>query len=153
MMWTSGCGPCCTTPSLAPLLPCDPERLADLLDPAVDWVVVSTFKDDGGFGRKTRQWAADLYRQHGYGHYLHEGDAHAARTIDQPGLDVVPDGPAWQLGQRGDFVEGEGLLLFHDSNKIHQDWRENKIDSNAPRWGPLGGHQAPLKAPSDYAYD
>ncbi len=71
-----------TQASLAPLLPCDPERLADLLDPAVDWVVVSTFKDDGGFGRKTRQWAADLYRQHGYGHYLHEGDAHAARTID-----------------------------------------------------------------------
>jgi DNA repair photolyase len=56
-----------TQGSIAPLLPCNAERLAELLDPAVDWVVVSTFRDDGGEGRKTRQWAAQLYRQHGYG--------------------------------------------------------------------------------------
>jgi DNA repair photolyase len=47
-----------TQASIAPLLPCDPERLAEMLDPAVDWVVVSDFRDDGGNGRKTRPWAA-----------------------------------------------------------------------------------------------
>ena len=71
-----------TQASVAPLLPCSPERLAELLDPAVDWVVVSTFRDDGGLGRKTRTWAAELYRQHGYGTYLHDGDAHAEATIE-----------------------------------------------------------------------
>jgi DNA repair photolyase len=71
-----------TQASIAPLLPGNAECLAELLDPCVDWVVVSTFRDDGGNGRKTRTWAADLYRQHGYGSYLHEGDAHAAATIE-----------------------------------------------------------------------
>jgi len=71
-----------TQASLAPLLPCNAERLAALLDPAVDWVVVSTFRDDGGNGAKTRAWATELYRQHGYGNYLHEGDFHAEATID-----------------------------------------------------------------------
>lgn len=71
-----------TQASIAPLLPCDAERLAELLDPAVDWVVVSTFRDDGGDGGKTRTWAAELYRQHGYGNYLHDGDAHATATIE-----------------------------------------------------------------------
>ncbi len=71
-----------TQASVAPLLPCNAQRLAELLDPAVDWVVVSSFRDDGGEGRKTRQWAAELYREHGYGNYLHEGDAHAEATIE-----------------------------------------------------------------------
>lgn len=70
-----------TQASIAPLLPCNAERLAALLDPAVDWVVVSTFRDDGGDGGKTRRWAADLYRQNGYGSYLHDGDVHAEATI------------------------------------------------------------------------
>lgn len=70
-----------TQASIAPLLPCNPERLAEMLDPVVDWVVVSTFRDDGGEGRKTRRWAADLYRRHGYGNDLHDGEAHAAETI------------------------------------------------------------------------
>jgi DNA repair photolyase len=70
-----------TQASIAPLLPCNAERLAELLDPAVDWVVVSTFRDDGGSGGKTRTWAAELYRQHGYGSYLHDGDAQAEETI------------------------------------------------------------------------
>ncbi|MDP9315883.1 MAG: radical SAM protein [Chloroflexota bacterium] len=69
-----------TQASIAPLLPCNAERLADLLDPAVDWVVVSSFRDDGGEGRKTRQWAAELYREHGYGNYLHDGDEHVRQT-------------------------------------------------------------------------
>lgn len=71
-----------TQASIAPLLPCNGERLAEILDSAVDWVVVSSFRDDGGEGRKTRQWAAQLYREHGYGNYLHEGDAHAEATIE-----------------------------------------------------------------------
>jgi DNA repair photolyase len=71
-----------TQASLAPLLPCNAERLAELLDPAVDWVVVSTFRDDGGSGGKTRAWAAQLYRQHNYSNYLHDADAHAAATVD-----------------------------------------------------------------------
>ena len=70
-----------TQASIAPLLPCDAERLAELLDPAVDWVVVSTFRDDGGSGGKTRAWAAQLYREHGYGDYLHEGDVQAESVI------------------------------------------------------------------------
>ncbi len=71
-----------TQASIAPLLPCNAERLADLLDPAVDWVVVSTFRDDGSSGGKTRDWAARLYRQHGYGDYLHEGDDQAEQVIE-----------------------------------------------------------------------
>jgi DNA repair photolyase len=71
-----------TQASIAPLLPCNAERLADLLDPAVDWVVVSSFRDDGGDGGKTRSWAAKLYREHGYGDYLHDGDARTAATIE-----------------------------------------------------------------------
>ncbi len=78
--YTSGCTP--TQASIAPLLPCDAERLADLLDTAVDWVVVSSFRDDGGAGSKTRTWAAELYRQHGYGDYRHDGDQHAAAVIE-----------------------------------------------------------------------
>lgn len=70
-----------TQASIAPLLPCNAERLAALLDPAVDWVVVSTFRDDGGSGGKTRDWAAHLYRQHGYGDYLHDGDSRVAETV------------------------------------------------------------------------
>ncbi|HEX6288266.1 MAG TPA: radical SAM protein [Herpetosiphonaceae bacterium] len=71
-----------TQASIAPLLPCDAERLAALLDPAVDWVVVSTFRDDGGSGGKTRALAAQLYHQHGYGDYLHDGDEQAAAVIE-----------------------------------------------------------------------
>lgn len=71
-----------TQASIAPLLPCDAERMAALLDPAVDWVVVSTFRDDGGSGGKTRDWAAQLYRQHGYGDYLHDGDQRAESVIE-----------------------------------------------------------------------
>ena len=70
-----------TQASVAPLLPSNVERLAELLDPAVDWVVVSTFRDDGGLGGKTRKWAAELYREHGYGDYLHQGDAQAEHVI------------------------------------------------------------------------
>ncbi len=71
-----------TQASIAPLLPCNAKHLAEMLDPAVDWVVVSTFRDDGRNGGKTRQWAAELYREHGYGDYLHEGDVHAEATIE-----------------------------------------------------------------------
>jgi DNA repair photolyase len=55
-----------TQASVAPLLPCDPERLADLLDGAVDRVVVSTFRDDGGAGSKTRPESYAAYRERGW---------------------------------------------------------------------------------------
>jgi DNA repair photolyase len=80
-----------TQASVAPLLPCNAERLTSLLDPAVDWVVVSTFRDDGGNGAKTRAWAAELYRQHGYGNYLHEGDTHAEAAIETLRRRLGPD--------------------------------------------------------------
>jgi hypothetical protein len=43
---------------------------------------VSTFRDDGGSGGKTRRLAAELYQIHGYGNYLHEGDTQAEQTIE-----------------------------------------------------------------------
>jgi DNA repair photolyase len=55
-----------TQASVAPLLPCDPEQLAELLDGAVDRVVVSTFRDDGGAGSKTRPELYTLYRERGW---------------------------------------------------------------------------------------
>ncbi len=70
-----------TQASIAPLLPCNAERLAEMLDPCVDWVVISSFRDDGGEGGKTRAWAAKLYREHGYGSYLHDGDRQAEQVI------------------------------------------------------------------------
>ncbi len=71
-----------TQASIAPLLPCNSELLAAMLEPAVDWVVASTFRDDGGSGKKTRAWASQLYRQHGYGDYLRDSDAFAAAAIE-----------------------------------------------------------------------
>lgn len=55
-----------TIASVAPLLPCDGDRLAALLDGAVDRVVVSTFRDDGGAGTKTRPAAYALMRERGW---------------------------------------------------------------------------------------
>lgn len=70
-----------TQASVAPLLPCDPHRLAELLDPAVDWVVVSSFRDDGARGGKTRRLGAQRYRALGYGDYLGDGDRRAEETV------------------------------------------------------------------------
>ncbi|HLZ71594.1 MAG TPA: radical SAM protein [Dehalococcoidia bacterium] len=55
-----------TIASVAPLLPCDPDGLAALLDGAVDSVVVSTFRDDGGAGAKTRPAAYALLHERGW---------------------------------------------------------------------------------------
>jgi DNA repair photolyase len=109
-----------TQASIAPLLPCDAERLAELLDPAVDWVVVSSFRDDGGMGAKTRAWAAQLYRDHGYGDYLADGDAQAAATIETLKRLLGPD--RVRVGKDGfdqvcrelgvDDVELEQMALF-----------------------------------------
>ena len=72
-----------TQASVAPLLPCNPERLAELLDGAVDRVVVSTFTDDGGAGSKTRASAYQLYQEHGWaGRWLAAG-------YEQPVVDVL----------------------------------------------------------------
>ncbi len=68
--------------SIAPLLPCNAERLVDVLALAVDWVVVSSFRANGGSGSKTRTWAVELYRQHGYADYLRDGDKHMQATVE-----------------------------------------------------------------------
>jgi DNA repair photolyase len=110
-----------TQASVAPLLPCDAERLAALLDPAGDWVVVSSFRDDGGAGKKTRPWAAELYRQHGYGDYLHDGDQHFRATVETLRWALGParvrvgkdgfDQVCRELGVEAPL--GEQLPLFH----------------------------------------
>jgi DNA repair photolyase len=70
-----------TQASVAPLLPCDPEKLGDLLEGAVDRIVVSTYTDDGGGGSKTRRQAFDVYQTHGWDRdWLGEG--YEQRTVE-----------------------------------------------------------------------
>ena len=66
-----------TQASVAPLLPCDPERLAELLDPAVDWVVVSSFRDDGARGGKTRRLGLSVRDRNHLRGRVEPGDVHA----------------------------------------------------------------------------
>ncbi|HZQ38542.1 MAG TPA: radical SAM protein [Dehalococcoidia bacterium] len=109
-----------TIASVAPLLPCDGERLAGLLDGAVDSVVVSTFRDDGGAGSKTRPAAYELMRERGWARaWLAEGyerpvvEALRCRlgdvvTVGQAGFNVAravgphPPAPSPNPGRRGD---------------------------------------------------
>jgi uncharacterized Fe-S cluster-containing radical SAM superfamily protein len=63
-----------TQASIAPLLPCDPPALADLLDGRCDWVVAQALKL-GGPGARTFAPALALVRQHGYEAWLHGGAA------------------------------------------------------------------------------
>ncbi len=86
-----------TQASVAPLLPCHPNRLADLLAGSVDRVVVSTFHDDGGGGSKTRPTAYQLYREHGWeDEWLGDG-------YEQPVVDALRRrlGDAVSIGQAG----------------------------------------------------
>jgi len=108
-----------TQASIAPLLPCNAERLAALLAPAVDWVVVSSFRDDGGFGAKTRTWAAELYRQHGYGDYLRDGDTHMRATVETLCRLLGPE--RVRVGKHG----------------FDQVCRELGVDDRAPQQAPL----------------
>ncbi len=85
-----------TIASVAPLLPCDAEGLAALLDGAVDRVVVSTFRDDGGAGSKTRPAAYELMRERGWAPaWLTEGyERPVVATLRRRLGDVVTVGQA-----------------------------------------------------------
>ncbi len=64
--------------ALAPLLPCDPERLARALAPVVDRVVVDDlFTGDGAGGRRSTT-ALELLRRTGHAHWAHPGQARRA---------------------------------------------------------------------------
>lgn len=67
-----------TQAALAPLLPCDPQRLARLLEPVVDRVVVDDFfAGDGAGGRRSRAAVARL-RELGFAEWTRPGRAQAA---------------------------------------------------------------------------
>lgn len=113
-----------TIASVAPLLPCDGDRLAALLDGAVDRVVVSTFRDDGGGGSKTRPDAYAVMRERGWAPaWLADGyeqpvvEALRRRlgdvvTVGQAGFNVAraagphPPAPSPTDGGRGDHGAG-----------------------------------------------
>jgi DNA repair photolyase len=70
-----------TQAAVAPLLPCDPARLAELLDPVVERVVVDDFfRGDGANGRRS-QAALALLRAMGFGRWAEPG--YAEETIAQ----------------------------------------------------------------------
>jgi len=70
-----------TQAALSPLLPCDPERLARLLDPVVDRVVVDDFfRGDGAAGRRSDAALAKL-RALGLGAWAERGYADAAVEV------------------------------------------------------------------------
>ncbi len=86
-----------TQASVAPLLPCHPEKLAHLLAGSVDRVVVSTFHDDGGAGSKTGPAAYALYREHGWADaWLGDGCEQAVVAVLRGRL-----GDAVTVGQTG----------------------------------------------------
>jgi len=70
-----------TQAALAPLLPCDPERLAALLDPVVERVVVDDFfRGDGAGGRRSLAALARL-RALGFGAWAEPGYAADAIAV------------------------------------------------------------------------
>lgn len=71
-----------TQAAISPLLPCDPERLAGLLDPVVDRVVVDDFfRGDGAGGRRSSAALASL-RARGFGAWAEPGyAAHATEVL------------------------------------------------------------------------
>jgi DNA repair photolyase len=70
-----------TQAAVSPLLPCDPERLARLLDPVVDRVVVDDFfRGDGAAGRRSEAALARL-RAQGFGAWAERGYADAALEV------------------------------------------------------------------------
>jgi DNA repair photolyase len=72
-----------TQAALSPLLPCNPERLADLLDPVVDRVVVDDFFRGDGAGGRRSQAALALLRQRGYRNWAEPGYAEQATATLQ----------------------------------------------------------------------
>jgi DNA repair photolyase len=63
-----------TQASIAPLLPCDPVALGDLVDGQCDWVVAQALKL-GGSGARTFGLALELLKEHGYEEWLQGGTA------------------------------------------------------------------------------
>jgi DNA repair photolyase len=70
-----------TQAAVAPLLPCDPVRLAELLDPVADRVVVDDFfRGDGAAGRRSRAALARL-RAMGFSRWAEPGYAEEAIAV------------------------------------------------------------------------
>jgi DNA repair photolyase len=70
-----------TQVAVSPLLPCDPERLARLLDPVADRVVVDDFfRGDGAAGRRSDAALAKL-RRLGFGAWAERGYADEALEV------------------------------------------------------------------------
>lgn len=70
-----------TQAAVAPLLPCDPARLARLLEPVADRVVVDDFfRGDGAGGRRSRA-AIGVLREAGFGAWTEPGYADAAIEV------------------------------------------------------------------------
>jgi DNA repair photolyase len=64
-----------TQAAVSPLLPCDPSRLAELLDPVAERIVVDDFfEGDGASGRRSRA-ALDRLRSMGFAHWAEPGYA------------------------------------------------------------------------------
>lgn len=70
-----------TQVAVSPLLPCDPERLATLLEPVADRVVIDDFfRGDGAGGRRSRA-ALEQLRAAGFAAWAEPGYADAATLI------------------------------------------------------------------------
>jgi DNA repair photolyase len=70
-----------TQVAVSPLLPCDPQRLARMLEPVADRVVIDDFfRGDGAGGRRSRA-ALELLRAAGYTAWTEPGYADAATEI------------------------------------------------------------------------
>ena len=70
-----------TQAAVAPLLPCDPERLARELDPVVDRVVVDDFFLGDGAGGRRSLMALEQLRAAGHESYTHPGYAEEALRV------------------------------------------------------------------------
>jgi len=109
-----------TQAAVAPLLPCDPARLAEQLDPVVDRVVVDDFfRGDGAGGRRSQGALAQL-RAMGLGRWAEPGYAEEAIAVlrrflgtdrvllSKEGFGAVgEEGGSVAAGPRGSGVSGD----------------------------------------------
>ena len=104
------------------------------------WLQASTVparRGRGGRGPLLEQRADALQRQPGQVPLAHQPEllrvtqgvegasGNARRLVDEPGLDVIAGRAAWQLGQRGDFFQGECLGVLHGGFRRHRRWQNN----------------------------
>lgn len=95
-----------TQASLSPLLPCNPDALADLVGPHCDWVVVQPFKR-GGAGARTRKTALEIIDRAGWQAWLAGGPA-VQRAMNRLRERL---GPRYHEGQDGfslRWLDGHG---------------------------------------------